>query len=113
MLKYLVIAAIAAASVSAATPVFAGGHSNGGSHQCTVPNTIYIAEIGGCVKHVTDVNEMKKAIDDRTGKHLQTDVADDPMCAGKPPGYRYDTSVTGPDGAPGVAHHVCGTRPNA
>ena len=72
---------------------------------CPLPNTKYIAAVGGCVEHVTSVAEINKA--------TPADTANDPNCKGKPVGHKYDTFVTGPDGRRGVAHHVCGVRPKS
>ena len=71
---------------------------------CTVAGSVYVAAVGGCVLHVTDVKEISK---------VSPDVANDPNCKGKPAGHKYDKRVIGPDGAPGIAHQVCGKRPTA
>ena len=103
MLKYLIIAGLVASS-ALATPVSAAVVKT--SPQCTIPGSIYvdIPDVGGeCILHVTDVNEINKA--------TPADTSYDPKCDGKPAGWKYDTQVTGPNGQSGIAHHVCGTRP--
>lgn len=70
--------------------------------QCSVPGSVYIDAVGGCVLHVTDRAEIARAIPPET--------ADDPNCKGKPVGFKYDKPVTGPRGEKGIAHMVCGAR---
>ena len=64
---------------------------------CTIAGTVYVAAVGGCVKHVTNVTEVRQA---------SPDIANDSRCKGKPPGFRYDVAVAGG----GIAHRVCGKR---
>ncbi len=73
------------------------------SHVCTVAGSIWIEQLDACVLRVTDVAEINKV--------TPADTANDPMCEGKPVGWKYDTHVVGPNGMKGVAHHVCGVRP--
>ena len=68
-----------------------------GDGRCTVPGSIYVAQVGGCVRHVTNVAEIRR---------VSPDKANDPKCEGKEPGFRYDFQL--PDG--GIAHQVCGVR---
>lgn len=112
--KYAAIAVAAGLIVWAGMALFGRGSSPPPAPPpvATVPEpakpacpegTKFIAEAGVCIAHVTDRAEIAKA--------LPPDLSDDPNCVGKPAGYRYDKPVTGPDGAKGVAHIVCGTRP--
>jgi|SRR3989344_801303 len=92
-------AASAAPAPQAAVPA----PTQSATGNCTVPGTVWIPQVGGCVKHVTNIAEIQKVV---------PDTDNDPQCRGKPPGHTYDKSVVGPDGASGVAHIVCGRRPS-
>ncbi|MDO8514729.1 MAG: hypothetical protein Q7S50_04245 [bacterium] len=84
-----------AAPVVTAPPVAAKG-------TCLVLDSVYVDQIDACVRRETNVAELQK---------VSPDLNNDPNCKGKPPGHRYDKAVIGPDGAKGIAHVVCGTRP--
>ena len=81
------------------------------AHKCTVPGSVYVKAADGCVLKVRDPAEMAKAKSE-DGSAYVPDVADDPACAGKDDGFKYDVKVKGPSGEPGIAHKVCGTRPS-
>lgn len=77
-------------------------HGHGSNQRCEIPGSVFVAEVGSCILHVTDPAEIAKATPPVT--------RNDSRCAGKPSGFRYDTPVVGPHGMRGIAHHVCGTR---
>lgn len=82
---------------------FVAPTAQAGRH-CTVPGTVYVAQVDACILHVTDPATVQREV---------PDMADDPNCRGKPPGFRYDKLVPPQHGYPaGVAHMVCGVRPN-
>ena len=65
---------------------------------CTIPGSVYVEAVGGCVQHVTARADIEPV--SPTVKNAKT-------CAGHPIGYKFDTEVVGPDGRHGIAHHEC------
>ena len=80
------------------------GMGGRGEPQCSLPNSVFVPQVGGCVQHVTDRSEIAQVMPPEQ-KH-------DRNCEGKPAGFRYDKAVTAPDGRRGTAHIVCGARPH-
>ncbi len=85
-----------------ATNATGGQQGSAPAGTCIEPNTVYVAAVDGCVKHVTDAADLKA--------NGLPDIKVDPKCKGKPPGFKYDKPTVRNDGAPGVAHQVCGHR---
>ncbi len=75
------------------------------SGKCNVPGSVFVAELNRCILSLTSVGEINRI--------MPASVAHDLRCVGQPPGYRYDTPAPPlmRGGPPGIAHHVCGSRP--
>ncbi len=90
----------AAVSAPASTPAQSSGEA-----RCTTPDSKFVAELGRCIRSI--------AGNSAEAQQVSPDIAQgDPMCKDKPPGFKYDKNVVGPNGEQGIDHRVCGRRPN-
>jgi hypothetical protein len=105
MHKFFKLVLIAGLAVPAA--VVSNSAEAGSRKVCTIPGTIYVAVVDGCVKHVTDPAVLGNSTYAETGKKVQVRQDYDPKCDGKPSGFMYDVDIVHADGTPGVGHVKC------